>query len=443
VSQSARDAELAVATGRATAAEFTASASYRRYVLGLLLVVYVVNFIDRSIVNILLEPIKQEFHPSDTALGFLSGVAFAIFYATLGIPIARWADRGTRRDIIALALFLWSGMTALCGLARTFPQLVMARIGVGIGEAGCSPPAHSILADYYPPEQRGRAFATYALGIPIGTAFGFLLGGWMTETLGWRYAFLLVGLPGIALAVLVRLTLREPPRGHSEAKAREAAAAPTAREVAGTMWRLGSFRHLAIAATLHAFVGYGVANWNAAFLARSHGMSPGEIGTWLALVGIVGGGLGTYLGGVFSDQLGKRDARWSLWVPGVSTLLAVPFAIAFYLAPDVRTALAFAVIPVFFGAMYLGPTFSITQALAPLRMRAVASAFLLFLLNLIGLGLGPLAVGFLSDELTPRFEKESLRWSLVVMVSVNFWSGIHYFLGARTLRADLAGAAAR
>jgi MFS family permease len=436
-------ARVTTAPAHAGDAAFAVSDGYRRYVLGLLLVVYVVNFIDRSIVNILLEPIKQEFNPSDTALGFLSGVAFAIFYATLGIPIARWADRGVRRDIIALALFLWSGMTALCGLARTFPQLVLARIGVGIGEAGCSPPAHSILADYYPPEQRGRAFATYALGIPIGTAFGFLLGGWMTEALGWRSAFLVVGLPGIALALIVRLTLREPPRGHSEARTREPAAAPTAREVARTMWRLGSFRHLAAAATLHAFVGYGVANWNAAFLARSHGMSPGEIGTWLALVGIVGGGLGTYLGGVLSDRFGKRDARWSLWVPGISTLIAVPFSVAFYLAPDVRTALAFAVIPVFFGAMYLGPTFSITQALAPLRMRAVASAFLLFLLNLIGLGLGPLAVGVLSDELTPRFEKESLRWSLVVMVSVNLWSGIHYFLGARTLRADLAGASAR
>ncbi|HEX5066649.1 MAG TPA: MFS transporter, partial [Myxococcota bacterium] len=395
MSESTRGAGVASAAAQA-AGEFSASDAYRRYVLGLLLVVYVVNFIDRSIVNILLEPLKQEFHPSDTALGFLSGPAFAIFYATLGIPIARWADRGVRRDIIALALFLWSGMTALCGLARTFPQLMLARIGVGVGEAGCSPPAHSMLADYYPPEQRGRAFATYALGIPIGTAFGFLLGGWMAQELGWRYAFLLVGLPGIALALLVRLTLREPPRGHSEARAREAADAPTAREVARTMWRLASFRHLAIAATLHAFVGYGVANWNAAFLARSHGMSPKEIGFWLALVGIVAGGLGTYLGGVFSDRLGKRDARWSMWVPGVSTLVAVPFSIGFYLSPDIRSALLFAGIPVFFGAMYLGPTFSITQALAPLRMRAVASAFLLFLLNLIGFGLGPLAVGMLS-----------------------------------------------
>ena len=425
-----------------TDAEFSASESYRRYVLGLLLLVYVVNFIDRSIVNILIQPIKDEFHPSDTALGFLSGTAFAIFYATLGIPIARWADRGTRRDIIALALFLWSGMTALCGLARSFPQLVLARIGVGVGEAGCSPPAHSILSDYYPPERRGRAFAIYALGIPIGTAFGYLLGGWMSQELGWRYAFLLVGIPGILLAAVVRLTLREPPRGMAEAR-RETALPPSTREVARTMWRLGSFRHLAIAATLHAFVGYGLATWNAPFLVRSHGMSLTEIGLWLAGVGSLFGGLGTYLGGYLADRWMPRDARWAMWVPGISTLVAVPFAIAFYLSPDVRTAILFVGIPVFFGAMYLGPTFSITQALAPLRMRAVASAFLLFLINLIGFGLGPQAVGILSDVLAPRYEEESLRGALVVMVSLNFWSGLHYFLGARTLRADLAGAATR
>jgi len=190
-------------------------------------------------------------------------------------------------------------------------------------------------------------------------------------------------------------------------------------------------------------VGYGLATWNAPFLVRSHGMSLGEIGLWLAGVGSLFGGLGTYLGGYLADRLLPRDARWAMWVPGLSTLIAVPFAVAFYLSPDVKTAIAFAGIPVFFGAMYLGPTFAITQALAPLRMRAVASAFLLFLINLIGFGLGPQLVGILSDLLAPRLEEESLRGALVVMVSVNLWSGVHYFLGARTLRAELAGVATR
>jgi MFS family permease len=424
------------------AGAFSASDAYRRYVLGLLLVVYVVNFIDRSILNILLEPIKREFDPSDTALGFLAGPTFAIFYATLGIPLARWADRGVRRDIIALALFLWSGMTALCGLARSFPQLVLSRVGVGIGEAGCSPPAHSILSDYYPPERRGTAFAIYALGIPIGTAFGFFTGGWIAEALGWRSAFLLVGLPGVVLALIVRLTLREPPRGHAEAR-RDAGPAPAPFAVMRTMWRLATFRHLAAAATLHAFVGYGLANWNAAFLIRTHGMSLGEVGTWLSLIAIVFGGLGTFLGGYLSDRLAPRDVRWSLWVPGVSTLVAVPFAVGFYLWPEPHVALAFAGIPVFFGAMYLGPTFALTQALAPLRMRAVASAFLLFLLNLIGLGLGPQGVGIASDLLAPELAENSLRGALVLTVLLNLWSGVHYFLGTRTLAADLAGAESR
>jgi MFS family permease len=437
-----RTGVAAAASASAEAGAFAVSDGYRRYVLGLLLVVYVVNFLDRSILNILLQPIKNEFHPSDTALGFLSGIAFAIFYATLGIPIARWADRGTRRDIISLALFLWSGMTALCGMARTFPQLVLARIGVGIGEAGCSPPAHSILSDYYPPEKRATAFATYALGIPIGTALGYLLGGFLREDLGWRAAFLLCGLPGIALALVVRFTLREPPRGFSEAR-REAQALPAVGAVVRTMWGLASFRHLAIAATLHAFVGYGVGAWNPAYLERSHELSPKVIGLFLALAGGVFGGLGTWLGGVLADRFGRGDPRWSMWVPGVSTLVAVPFAVAFYLWPDITTALAFGGLPVFFGAMYLGPTYSLTQALAPLRMRAVASAFLLFLINLIGLGLGPQLVGILSDLLRPSYAEESLRYALVVTVVINVWSGLHYFLGARTLRAELAGVSTR
>jgi hypothetical protein len=209
------------------------------------------------------------------------------------------------------------------------------------------------------------------------------------------------------------------------------------------MWRLASFRHLAAAAALHAFVGYGVAAWNAAFLMRTHGMSIGAVGTWLAMIAIFGGGLGTLCGGWLTDRLRPRDARWSLWVPGISTLAAVPFAVSFYVWSDVRVALALAGIPVFLGAMYLGPTFAITQALAPLRMRAVASAFLLFLLNLIGMGLGPQVVGIASDLLAPSLAGDSLRGALVLTVAVNLWSGVHYFLGARSLEADLAGAPTR
>jgi predicted MFS family arabinose efflux permease len=408
----------------------------RAYALGLLLVVYVFNFVDRSILAILLEPIKQEFRPSDTALGVLSGIAFAVIYSTLGIPIARWADRGSRKTIISLSLFVWSAMTALCGLVTSFWQLVAARIGVGVGEAGCSPPAHSLISDYFPPERRATAFGIYSLGIPIGGSFGVLAGGWINQWFDWRTAFLVVGLPGVALAVISQLTLREPER---RGATHEAGSAPLpVRTVARQLWARRSFRHLALAGALHSLVGYGVGTWNAAFLMRTHGMGTGEVGTWLAGIGLLAGGLGTYLGGALADRLRPRDERWSLWLPGAAILLALPFGAGFYLWPGKLGALACAVPAALLGATYLGPTFATTQALAEPRMRAVASAVLLLVLNLIGMGLGPLAVGVVSDRLARAgFGGESLRYALLLVVLVNVWSAAHYALGARTLRADL------
>jgi MFS family permease len=420
----------------APAAPTAIDARQRSYALGLLLVIYVFNFVDRSILSILLQPIKAEFQPSDTALGLLSGIAFAVIYSTLGIPIALWADRGSRKTIVSLALFVWSAMTALCGLAQSFGQLLLARIGVGVGEAGCSPPAHSMIADYFPPERRATAFGIYSLGIPIGGAFGVFAGGWINEWFDWRTAFLVVGLPGVLLAIVSQLTLGEPPRV-AHASSEPASAASVARHLGS----LASFRHLSIAGSLHALVAYGVGTWNAAFLMRTHGMGTGEAGTWLALLALIAGGLGTYLGGVLVDRLGRRDARWSLWLPGLSMLLAAPFSVGFYLLPDAHAALACAAPAALLGATYLAPSFATTQALAPPHMRAAASAVLLFLLNLIGMGLGPLAVGVASDALARGgMGGESLRWALLLVTLVNLWSAAHYALGARTLRADLARA---
>jgi MFS family permease len=433
------------ATGTASSAsafgqDVVFSQRYRNYALGLLLVVYVSNFIDRSILTILLEPIRQEFNPSDTALGFLSGIAFGIFYATLGLPIARWADRGSRRNIIALALTAWSVMSALCGLVQSFTQLVIARIGVGVGEAGCSPPAHSLIADFFPPERRGTALSIYALGIPIGSAFGLAFGGWIAQFFGWRMAFLVVGLPGLLLALVVRFTLREPPRGLSEPASADPRPPPPIGQVMRYMWSLKSFRHLSIAAALHGFVGYGVGAWNGAFFIRSHHLGLGEIGSYLALIGITAGALGTFSGGNLGDRLAPRDLRWYLWVPGIATIVAVPFSFGVYLSPGYTGALLFALLPTMLGAMWLGPTFSLTQGLAPLRMRALASAFMLFVLNIIGLGLGPWGVGILSDLLSDAYGEESLRYALLATAMINVWSALHYFLASRTLRADLARA---
>jgi len=413
------------------------SDNYRRYVLGILLVVFTFNFIDRQILAILLQPIKQDLGLSDTQLGLLTGIAFSLFYVSFGIPLARLADRSSRVNIISGALVAWSTMTALCGLAQNFWQLLFARIGVGIGEAGCIPPSQSLISDYFAPEKRAMALSIFALGVPIGVMFGFLVGGWMEEYFGWRTAFLVVGLPGILLAIIVRLTLREPPRGLSETTIRDHGEQPSMREVARYLWGLRSFRHVAFAAALHAFVGYGVVSWLPSFLARSYQMGGAEIGTWLALLAGIVGGLGTVAGGWLGDRYAKKDRRWYVWISGITILLAVPFTIYAFLGGDKYWTLAMYILPTFFGAFYHGPTGAVIQGLAQVRMRAISAALYVLMVNLIGLGLGPLAVGVISDLLAPAYGVESLRYALLCVFLVNIWSALHYLFAAKTLRADL------
>jgi predicted MFS family arabinose efflux permease len=413
--------------------------SYRRYALGLMLTVYVVNFIDRQIFSILIEPIKADIHLSDTQLGFLGGIAFAIFYTFAGIPIARWADKGNRRNIITLAMIVWSLMTAVTGLARNFWMLLVARVGVGIGEAGCSPPIHSMISDYFPANRRGTALSIYALGIPIGGAIGTLAGGWIGQYFGWRIAFMVVGIPGILLAIVVRLTLREPPRGFSDDVDTEPVAAADIRvmDVFRFLWGLKSFRHLSMAAALHGFVGYGVALFMPSFFIRLHGFGLAEIATYLFLIGLTGM-IGTFLGGYLSDRIGKEDKRWYMWIPGIATLMSIPFSILFYTTGDATLALFLAVPGTILGPMYLGPSFAMVQSLVTPGMRALASALLLFILNIIGLGLGPWFVGFLSDFLNPHYGVEALRYALFSVAMVGgLWAAFHYAMAARTLNEDL------
>ncbi len=424
------------------AAELIAHA-YRRYALGLLVVVNVFNYLDRQILSILLEPIKRDLQLSDTALGFLTGIAFALFYTFAGIPIARWADRGVRRTIMAFGLTVWSGMTALTGLAQTFTQLALARIGVGIGEAACTPPAVSLLSDYFPPERRGTALSILALGVPFGIMIGYLAGGWVNQYFGWRKAFFVVGLPGLVLALILRLTLREPPRGHAEglpASGRSTEAEPLS-DVLRFLWKLRSFRHLSLGAALYAFCGYGSLAFVPAFMMRVHGMTnTAELGLWLGLISGVFLGVGTFLGGVLSDRLAarKKDMRWYMWLSAGATLLGIPFTFLFYLWPEGRTALLLSIPGSILGPMWLGPTGAMTQGLVKLRMRATAYAILLFIINLIGLGLGPQAVGLMSDLLTPAYGKEAVRYALLsIVVTGSVWGAIHYLLAARTLREDL------
>jgi len=413
---------------------------YTHYVLGVLLVVYIFNFVDRQILAILAQSIKTDLGLSDTQIGALSGLAFGIFYATLGIPIARLADRHSRVSIISICLAIWSGMTALSGLAHNYWQLLVARIGVGIGEAGGSPPSHSLLADYFAANERSTALGIYAMGIPVGILFGNLAGGWINEFFGWRNAFLVVGIPGVLLAILVRLTVREPPRGHTEVVKQSLEPVPFST-VVRTMWSFRSFRQIAFGAGTQAFVGYGAIAWMPAFLIRTHDMSSGEAGTALGLIIGLAGGVGTVMSGWIGDRLSTRDVRWYMWVPAWGFLVAVPFSLGVFLIDDLWVILALYVVPAFTVQLYTGPTFGMTQSLAPLAMRASASALLLFITNIIGLVFGPTAVGFLSDVLQASMampDTESLRWALIVCGLVYLVSFANFMLAARTLKEDLA-----
>ncbi|HSG88492.1 MAG TPA: MFS transporter [Pseudomonadales bacterium] len=414
-------------TSAAPSALFTEAT--RRYVLGILVVTYTFNFIDRQILGVLVEPIRLELGVSDTAMGLLTGLGFAIFYTLMGVPIARFADRSNRRNLIAGAVGVWSLFTAAQGLATSYWQLLAFRIGVGVGEAGCSPPAHSMLSDYYPPNARATALGIYSLGIPVGILFGFFVGGWMNEFFGWRVAFFVVGIPGLLLALVIRFTIKEPPRGMSEQRGAidPDVAQPSIGRVFRYLLARRSFIHMAIGGGLAAFVGYGLISWAAAFLARTHEMSSGEIGTWLGLIFGIPGGIGIALGGRLADKFGEKDSRWYLWVVAAALVVCFPAGLGVYFSDDATIALLFLIIPVMLGNFYQATTFAQTQTLVGLRMRSVAAAMLLFMLNIIGLALGPSVVGAVSDLLAPSYGDDSLRWALMICSAGNLWAAFHYW----------------
>jgi MFS family permease len=431
--------------------DFKISNGYRWYVIWLLFAVYVLNFVDRQILTILVEPIRKDFNFTDTQMGLLGGFAFAVVYSILGIPIARIADRKNRVTIISIALFVWSFFTVLTGRAQTFAQLFAARVAVGVGEAGCTPPAYSIIGDYFEKARRTTAIAIYSMGIYGGVFVGYLVGAQVAEQYGWRMAFYVVGLPGIFLAFIVKLTLREPPRGFAEG-VYVAPNPPPVKLVLSKLLTKATFWHLALASALHAFVGYGVNGFHPSFLIRSHGMTVGEVGTVLAVVSAISGIGGTWFGGWLADKLSQQrgNVRWQLWTPGFATLLNVPAAIFAYTYADKDIVIAMLFISLVFGVMYLGPSYATMQRLVDVRERALGSAVLLLIVNLIGLGLGPTLVGVVSDLFynsfladgvaEPLAKADGLRWSLIVMVCINIWSFVHYMFAAKTLVRDSVGA---
>ncbi|REL33895.1 spinster family MFS transporter [Thalassotalea euphylliae] len=418
-----------------------ATQSQKYYALVLLTIVYSFNFIDRQLLSILQEGIKADLGLSDGQLGLLTGFSFALFYVLAGIPIAKWADSGNRRNIISIALFVWSFMTAISGFVQNYFQLLLARIGVGVGEAGCSPPSHSIISDIFPREARAGAIGFYSTGVNIGILFGFLLGGWLNEVFGWRTAFLVVGAPGIILAIVVRFTLKEPIRGLSENKVTAQEAAPSFKQTLKLLLSRSSFVHLAIGSALTAFVSYGFVNWAASFMIRSYGISTTELGAWLALIIGVGGAVGVFGGGVLADKLAKKDPRWYAWLPALAAFIGLPFLVLFCLADDKHMALSSLVIPAMMGNLFLGCVVATTHSLVGLKMRAMSSAIFFLIINIIGLGLGPSSIGLLSDFLAPTYGADSLRYAMLyILPIVSFWSVCHFIYGARSLKEDLENA---
>jgi len=379
-----------------------------------LAVVYMFNFVDRQILSILLPAIREEFQVGDTVLGLLAGTAFAMFYVVLGVPIARLADRVNRRNLIALAVAVWSGMTALSGLAVNIWHLVLARIGVGIGEAGCSPPAHSMIADLYPPEKRSTAMGFYTLGISAGIMLAYLAGGWVVQNIGWRAAFFVVGVPGLLLALIVRFTILEPARGAAELR-QDSGKQPELIEVARFLLARRSFLYMSVAAGLSAFVGYSIINFMPSFIDRSFGMGIAQLGFWLGLNYGIAGGIGFFMGGYLADRVGRSGHRRALIFIALTMLLTAVFNAAVFFSPTIIWCLLLFVIPTVTSNVYLAPVLSQTQSLVSLRMRAVASSLVLLVINVIGLALGSPITGLISDVLEPNFGSESMRYSLLLV----------------------------
>ncbi len=413
------------------------SPGYRNYVLFVLTLIYVVNYLDRQILGILLPYIQKEFTIDDFQAGLLSGTVFAAIYATLNIPCATLADRWNRRNIIAASLATFSLMTVLSGYTTKIWQLLATRFFTGVGEAGTGPAINSTIADLYPPQKRAGALAFYSAGLNIGLLFGFFGGGWMLQHFGWRSAFIASGAPGLLLVFLLLFTVREPVRGAAD-NIVDTSDVPSIWEVARFLWTQQSFRWIALGCSLTAFGGYANLYFVPKFLIVSHHLTPIQVGVLLSLLTGGLGAIGTFVSGVIADRLGRRDVRWYMYVPILTVFIAVPFGPVFFLSRNTVVALCAATLPSLMGATYLGPSYAMAQGMVPLRMRAQTVGILLFILNMIALGLGPATVGYLSVLLKPAFGDDSLRYALCAGIVTALLSTLCYWRATRTLKADLA-----
>jgi MFS family permease len=407
----------------------------RAYVLFILVVVYTFNFIDRQIVGILAVPIKADLGLTDTQLGLMGGLAFALFYTGLGIPVAMLADRFSRTWIMTAALTIWSAMTAASGLATNFWQLFAARLGVGVGEAGGVAPAYSLISDYFPPGQRARALSVYSFGIPIGSAIGIVFGGIIASLINWRYAFFIVGLAGIIIAPIFRMTIKEPPRGQYD-RQRSDAQAPSLRMILRTLSGKPSFWLLSLGASFSSMMGYGVFFWLPSFFVRSYNLTLLNASLFYGAVLLIGGLAGIWAGGWLGDRFGQNQRSQYARIPAIAFVATVPFYVLAILSPTLTLSFLVLLVPTALGLAWLGPVISAIQHLVPPNMRATASAIFLFINNLIGIGLGTYAIGALSDTLAAQFGDDSLRYSILAGTGFYIIASALFFLAARWLERD-------
>jgi MFS family permease len=386
----------------------TFSEGYKRVVVASLLAAYTLNFIDRTILATIGQAIKVDLKLTDTELGLLGGFAFAVLYTLLGVPIARLAERFNRVSIISLAIVVWSGFTAACGLAGNFTALLALRVGVGVGEAGCSPPSHSLISDYYEPKRRASALSVYSFGIPLGAMIGAVAGGWLAKNFGWRVAFMAVGAPGLVLALVIKLVVREPPRGHADGETAPAAAAQHGLgwelseiwAVTRTLFGSWPVLNMVLGVTIVSFAGYGVGQFAPPYFNRAFALDYATVGLIFGLIGGVSAGLGTLAGGFVSDWTSRRfGARWYALTPAIGLAIATPIYVFAYRELDWKTAALILLVPGIFQYTYLGPTFGVVQNVVETRRRATATAVMFLFLNIIALGGGPFFVGWLIDLL--------------------------------------------
>ncbi len=414
---------------------FSFSKAYRRYVLFMLTFIYFINFVDRQILAVLVESIKADLHITDGQVGLLTGIVFALFYTFFAIPIAWAADRYSRRNVLIASLTLWSIMTAACGLAKTFPALLAARIGVGIGEAGASPPAHSMISDYFSGKERNTALGIFACGAPLAVLVGYALGDKLNQLVGWRETFIIVGLPGILIGIIALLTVKEPPRGHADGVA-DTGEKPNILKTFRYLITLRTFWFVCAAISLQGFVSYSLMFWMPSFFERTHGLMKGEIGLPLGLSAVIGGILGMLPGSFLADKLAARDLRWYCWLGAIGLAVAVP-PLAYLLTTSnhMHAYIAFGM-AIGLVNICVPSSFTILQGIAPLRMRASATALFFLIINLVGIGGGPTFVGYCSDFFASAHGSDSLRMALLAIIPLPFVAAIFFLCASRLVNRD-------